>query len=246
MGAMWSRDAGAGSDRGSFRVGRTACWADVGERLRTFASESAFDRAIHFSLRTDPRDGGGLLQVTMLDMRGHGFSSEGRPIGDDDPLRSLFEKVAAFDWRIGDPLGDLIAGLRIAREDAQSGWAMPIDGPGSARGLFAVTTGRSDPAEGRTHRRLLEHWLSVFGWELDRSLVALLDETETEVAERRLAPREIAVLAAAAAGHSARQTATHLGLSTEVVEDCLRDAVRRLGCINETHAVAVAVRRGMI
>lgn len=245
MGAIWSRDADAERDRGATRAGRTASWAEVGARLRTFASEGAFDRAVHFSLRSDSR-GGGLLQVTLLDMRGHGLASEGWSIGCDDPLRSLFTEGAAFDWQAGDPLGDLIAGLGVAQEDARRGWAMPIEGPGAARGLFAVTTGRSDPAEGRLHRRLLEHWLSIFGWELHGSLVALLDEAETEATERHLAPREIAVLAAAADGHSTHQTAIHLGLSTETVEGCLRDAVRRLGCVNETHAVAVAVRRGMI
>jgi len=245
MGAVWSRESGAGNDRTPFGAGRVAGWAEVGERLRTFASEGAFDRAVHFSLRPDP-SGGGLLQVTMLDLHGHGLASEGRSIGGDDPLRALFEEAAAFDWQEGDPLGDLIAGLGIAREDARRGWAMPIEGPGRARGLFAVTTGRNDPVEGRTHRRLLEHWLSVFGWELHGSVVALLEDAETEATDRQLAPREIAVLAAAADGHSTRQTAIHLGLSKETVEGCLRDAVRRLGCLNETHAVAVAVRRGMI
>jgi DNA-binding CsgD family transcriptional regulator len=251
MGAAQARDDDDdGSDFSRLGVprchGRAATWAEVGERLRSFSSSGARGRAVHFSLRSDPRGDGGLLQVTTLDPHGHGLLSAERRVGIDDPLRQTFAADGAFDWADGEGgrLVELIAGLGIAREEARRGWAMPIHGPGRTQGLFAVTSARGDPLDGDVHRRLLEPWLSVFGWEFHGSVVTLLDRAEA--AGRHLPPREIAVLAAAAAGRTARETAVELGLSPETVESYLRDAVRRLGCINKTHAVAVAVRCGMI
>lgn len=228
-------------------LGRAATWAEVGEKLRRFAGDCDGARAVHLSLRPDPQGRGGLLQVTTLGRRGHGLLSEGWTVGHGDPVEVMCDATGPHQW-IGEGaeserLAELVAGLGIAREELRRGWALPIRGPGRVRGLFAVTSA-SDTLGGQGLGRLLEPWLSVFGWEFHRSVVELLDRAdETRV---RVPPREIAVLAAAAAGRTARQTATELGLSTDTVEGYLRDAVRRLGCINKTHAVAVAVRRGLI
>lgn len=228
-------------------LGRAASWAEVGEKLRSFATECACARAVHFSLRPDPQGHGGLLQVTTLGGRGHGLSSEGHLIDHDDPLGAMCDAAGPWGWseagEESERLAALVAGLGIERDDLRRGWALPIRGPGRVRGLFAVTSAR-DPLEGRGLGRLLEPWLSVFGWEFHRSVVELLDRADDD--RVRLPPREVAVLAAASAGRTARQTAVELGLSVDTVEGYLRDAVRRLGCINKTHAVAVAVRRGII
>lgn len=229
-------------------LGRAATWAEVGEKLRRFAADCDGARAIHLSLRPDPQGRGGLLQVTTLGGRGHGLLSEGRMIAHDDPLALMCEASGPHQWTAeGDEsehLAEVVAGLGIAREELRRGWALPIRGPGRVRGLFAATSARESLLDGRGLGRLLEPWLSVFGWEFHRSVVELLDRAdETRV---RVPPREVAVLAAAAAGRTARQTAAELGLSTDTVEGYLRDAVKRLGCINKTHAVAVAVRRGLI
>lgn len=228
-------------------LGRAATWAEVGEKLRSFATDSACARAVHLSLRPDPQGHGGLLQVTTLGGRGRGLLSEGHRIDHDDRLGAMCDAAGPWGWSDGgaesERLADLVADLGIDRDDLRRGWALPIRGPGRVRGLFAVTSAK-DPLEGRGLGRLLEPWLSVFGWEFHRSVVELLDRADA--GRVRLPPREVAVLAAAAEGRTARQTAAELGLSADTVEGYLRDAVRRLGCINKTHAVAVAVRRGII
>ena len=243
MGGGWAEeDVGDIPARTS---GRASTWAEVGERLRAFAGEGGFGRAIHFSLRTDPHSGGGLLQVTTLDAARRELLTDGRVVALDDPIRDVFQGRTMRHWHDvtgeGARLIELAAGLGISRDELRRGWAVPIRGPGNTRGIFAVTSNDGDTI---VQRRLLEPWLTVFGWELHGSVVTLFERAEGAAA--RLPPREVAVLAAAARGLTARETAGRLGLSTETVEGYLRNAVRRLDCLNKTHAVAVAVRCGII
>jgi DNA-binding CsgD family transcriptional regulator len=61
-----------------------------------------------------------------------------------------------------------------------------------------------------------------------------------------LSPREREVLRWAASGKTMWETSVLLGLSEQTVQTYMRDAIRRLGCINKTHAVAEAVRQALI
>ena len=242
----------AGEDFGDIPArtsGRASSWAEVGERLRLFAGEGGFGRAVHFSLRTDRHSGGGLLQVTTLDASRRELITDGRVVRLDDPIHDLFQGSSMCRWHDldggGAGLVELTTGLGIDRDEmGRGGWVVPIRGPGSARGIFAVTSNDGDADSAIAHGRLLEPWLSVFGWEIHGSVVTLLDRAEASAS--RLPPREVAVLAEAARGLTARETAARLGLSAETVEGYLRSAVRRLDCLNKTHAVAVAVRSGLI
>ncbi len=61
-----------------------------------------------------------------------------------------------------------------------------------------------------------------------------------------LSPRQKAVLALAAGGCTNRDIALRLGLKVRTVRHYLAEARRRLGASNTTHAVAIAVARGLI
>lgn len=228
-------------------LGRAASWAEVGERLRSFTTECAVDRALHLSLRPDPNGRGGLLQVTTLGADDGELVSHGEAVGFDDPLTALCEERQPLRWNKapadGDPLSDLIARLGEGRRRFQRGIAVPILGPGRARGLFTVTSAASRQ-EWTEQSRRLSPWLQIFGWEFHRSVSTLLARTDGDGVS--VPPREVAVLKSAADGRTALDTARLLGLSVDTVDGYVRDAIRRLGCINKTHAVAVAVRRGLI
>jgi DNA-binding CsgD family transcriptional regulator len=58
--------------------------------------------------------------------------------------------------------------------------------------------------------------------------------------------REIQVLAAAAEGLCAQETARRLFLSQWTVKDYRKRAIERLGARNTTHAVALALRQGLL
>lgn len=247
---MTSRDPSSDPSRrcgAATGVGRAASWAEVGERLRSFTGEYGLERAIHFSLRPHPQGNGGLLQVTTLGLDGEQLLSHGETVAFDDPIHELCEAKGPLVWEEeptrGHGLDGLLDRLTAAGERPRRGMAMPILGPGLTRGLFTVTSAE-DVETWRDHERLLKPWLRVFGWEFHRSVTTLLAEADGD--DVTIPPREVAILKSAADGCSERDTARLLGLSVDTVERCVRDVIRRLGCINKTHAVAVAVRRGLI
>ena len=227
-----------------FDAPRPTSWAEAGERLRAFSAECAFDDAIYLSLRPDPRTGGGMLQITTCraDRRGHALDHDAVTL---DPLPDAVRGLKLpFEWAsLGADEAALRAFVGIAPERRGRGITVPIHGPGHVRALFSVATS-GDVDDWAERCRALTPHLHIFGWEFHRSVSTLLADLETSTAMPT--PRELEVLRRAAEGRTARQTARVLGLSEETVQDYIRDVVKRLGCINKTHAVAVAVRRGLI
>ena len=61
-----------------------------------------------------------------------------------------------------------------------------------------------------------------------------------------LTPREREVLAWVAQGKSAGEIAEILHIAKRTVDEHVQTAVRKLGALNRTHAVAIALRDGII
>ena len=61
-----------------------------------------------------------------------------------------------------------------------------------------------------------------------------------------LTPREHEVLAWVAQGKSAGEIAEILHIAKRTVDEHVQTAVRKLGALNRTHAVAIALRDGII
>lgn len=61
-----------------------------------------------------------------------------------------------------------------------------------------------------------------------------------------LSEREIEVLSSAAAGNSNKRIALHLDISEETVKAHMRTILAKLGANDRTHAVTLALKRGMI
>ena len=67
-----------------------------------------------------------------------------------------------------------------------------------------------------------------------------------EAAGTSLTAREREVLTWVAQGKSAREIAKILRITKRTVDEHVRSAVRKLGALNRTHGVAVALRGGAI
>lgn len=65
-------------------------------------------------------------------------------------------------------------------------------------------------------------------------------------ARRECAPRIIEVLTCLSHGMDRKMTGRQLGLSPYTVADYMKAARQVLGARNRTHAVAIALRRGLI
>jgi LuxR family quorum sensing-dependent transcriptional regulator len=63
---------------------------------------------------------------------------------------------------------------------------------------------------------------------------------------RSLTPREREVLSWVAQGKSAAQIAEILHIAKRTVDEHVQTTVRKLGALNRTHAVAIALRDGII
>jgi DNA-binding CsgD family transcriptional regulator len=61
-----------------------------------------------------------------------------------------------------------------------------------------------------------------------------------------LSDREAEILAGAADGETAAQTGERLYLSTETVKSYRKRVIAKLGARNGTHAVALALRKGLL
>lgn len=61
-----------------------------------------------------------------------------------------------------------------------------------------------------------------------------------------LTPREVDVLVGVAAGETASDTADRLHLSTETIKSYRKRIIAKMGARNGTHAVCLAMRRGLI
>ena len=75
---------------------------------------------------------------------------------------------------------------------------------------------------------------------------AFLKEQSREEDARLLTSREIDILKLVASGHSNREIAAALILSLGTVKTHLDDVYRKLGVSDRAHAVAVAMRRGLL
>jgi DNA-binding NarL/FixJ family response regulator len=66
------------------------------------------------------------------------------------------------------------------------------------------------------------------------------------VSDERLSPREIEVLSLIAAGNSNKMISAQLGLSGETIKAHVKNIIAKLQAHDRTHAVTVALRRGII
>ena len=62
----------------------------------------------------------------------------------------------------------------------------------------------------------------------------------------KLSEREMAVLYSAAAGNANKQIGVHLGIAEDTVKAHMRTILAKLDAHDRTHAVAIAVKRGII
>ena len=81
------------------------------------------------------------------------------------------------------------------------------------------------------------------GWPVPLSL--LCSESDAP-AYRALSQREVECLRWTAEGKTAWEVGRILGISGQTAARHLSNAVRKMGCTNKAHAVAKALRRGLI
>jgi DNA-binding NarL/FixJ family response regulator len=117
---------------------------------------------------------------------------------------------------------------------------------GDAQALRALRAGASGYLLKNTLRKeLLDAIRSVHagGKHLDGTVAS---DIAFHAIEDMLSPREIEVLALAAAGNSNKQAAARLQISEDTVKGHMKMIFLKLGASDRTHAVTIAAKRGII
>jgi two-component system, NarL family, response regulator len=94
-------------------------------------------------------------------------------------------------------------------------------------------------------KELIETIRSVHGGR-KRIPPELANEMAEHYADDALTEREIEVLREVAAGNSNKMVADHLAISEETVKGHLKSILSKLGANDRTHAVTIALKRGII
>jgi LuxR family quorum sensing-dependent transcriptional regulator len=167
---------------------------------------------------------------------------------DDVILQSLARTILPFNWtditngRVTD------AQRRVLNEASEfkllSGAAVPIPGPGSARGQFVVGSSMA-PAEFEklfAVRRSELHLVAIYTHERAIGLV----ETDDQRLRVRLTARETEVLKWVARGKTAWEIGGILSLAEATVKEHVQNICRKFGVKTKIHATSLAIWHGYI
>lgn len=168
-----------------------------------------------------------------------------------DPVISASrQQTVPFFWRALDSAQPLDAAAIRLFDDAASfgivsGLTVPLCGPKGRTALFTLSTDEVSPALLRQAEGL-KTYIQVCGLHLHNKLTLCVERFMPEYRKTTLTPRQRACLLAAAEGQSAKQAARAIDLTPRTVQHHHEEAKRRLGAQSLAHAVALALRKGII
>ncbi len=124
------------------------------------------------------------------------------------------------------------------------GFTIPVRGPNGQHALFAINHRSNDHDwNGYIHENV--HDFMLISHYVHQHVLKLVN-TEADPTYAELSPREQDVLKYLGIGFSRSQTAEKLQISEHTLRVYIDSARYKLGALNTTHAVALAVARGVI
>ena len=164
-----------------------------------------------------------------------------------DPIvGASFHRFGAYDW---DDVSWEGRALRRFRSDAveggvgNQGLALPIRGPMGDFALMTLST-NSEPGAWSRHRRSIEPYMILIGHYMHEATRSLHEMETPEY--KALSPRERDVLVFLSKGMNRANVADRLKISEHTLRVYIDTARRKLGAQNTTHAVARALKLGLI
>jgi DNA-binding CsgD family transcriptional regulator len=124
------------------------------------------------------------------------------------------------------------------------GWSVPIWGPQGEFALFCLNHATDDRSWEAFTRANAKDILVVSHLMHEQAMRIINKETAAPTAE--LSPRERETLARLSLGHSRAAVADALQISENTLRAYIDSARHKLGALNVTHAVALALSKGII
>lgn len=166
-----------------------------------------------------------------------------RYAGVDPVMRRLGHSVRSFAHdEVSYDLDPRALELKQSRSDFgfANGFSIPIFGSTGTNGFMSYGTKRLKP-DLPTHKKRTIHLITLY------AAYRICSLRSAQLAPKpALTNRQREVLTWAAAGKSAWETGEILNISTRTVEEHARQALQRLGAVNRTQAVAIAIRHRLI
>ena len=165
----------------------------------------------------------------------------------DPVVQTAMRQFMPIDWH--DLTRTSGVGRRIFEEAAEfgigrQGIAFPIRGPRGDFALFNVTSDCDDSAWEALKERRVGDWMTL-GYYIHRRLLDIAGP-KMMGGVARLSPRETQTLQLTASGLTSDMVAGRMGISERVVRAHLQTCRYKLNALNTTHAVARAVKLGLI
>jgi DNA-binding CsgD family transcriptional regulator len=165
----------------------------------------------------------------------------------DPVVLAAARRFMPMDWKSLDwstPQARQIMREAIAAGVGTQGWSIPIWGPGGQLALFVVNDNTDDASwEAFTRQRGKE--LLVIAHSMHQHATLIVND-ETEAAATDLSPREKQALIQLSRGQGRAEVAAALHISENTLRAYIDSARHKLGAMNVTHAVAIALARGII
>jgi DNA-binding CsgD family transcriptional regulator len=152
-----------------------------------------------------------------------------------------------MDWKTLDwssPQARQIMREARAAGVGNQGWSIPIWGPGGQLALFVVNDEASDEAWEAFIRARAKELLIIAHLVHQQATRIVNQETESPTLE--LSPREKQALLQLSMGLGRAEVAASLQISENTLRAYIDSARHKLGAMNVTHAVAIALARGII
>jgi DNA-binding NarL/FixJ family response regulator len=189
------------------------------------------------------REGVAALLAGEPDMAVVGGAANGREA--IQQFRALRPDVTLMDLRMPDMSGvEAIIAIRAEFPDAQ--FIVLTTYSGDVQVVRALKAG----ASGYLLKTLVHEELADTIRTVDAGRKTLSPEVSFELAEHladdAVTPAEIEVLRLIAAGNANRQIADRLGIAEDTVKGRVRSILSKLGANDRTHAVTIALKRGII
>jgi len=152
-----------------------------------------------------------------------------------------------IDWKTLD--WSSLAARKLLREAIEAGignqgWSIPIWGPSGEFAMFTVNHTASDDEWSAFVRENAKNFLLVS--HLFHQQAKRIVNNDVEPPSADLSPREREALTLLSLGHSRAEVAHTLNISENTLRAYIDSARHKLGAMNVTHAVALALARGVI
>ncbi|OAH23804.1 LuxR family transcriptional regulator [Methylorubrum populi] len=242
------------------------CVQDLGEILHSTATKAGFESFSFLNGATVASTSESIIMTVSKDWQDTYFS-EGFLDVDPCLMRALTSN-SSFMWsdiELPPVVNGKVPGARRTMEAARDhgyvdGLVLPlhlVDTKGSPYNSFCSLFWKEDERLLPEVSRRYGHYLHMLAMLWEQKLQDLSPQLSTGMlgsisvlgnarSTKALSGRECDVLAWAAHGKTAGETALILGLSMETVNHHLGKAQKKLMAANKTHAVAIAINRGVI